>query len=181
MPRRQVRKGSSGPESTGSGTGLPPVVGDFPRTLILGSYPGIQSLKKGEYYGNPQNHFWWIIENLFSVQKTLPYKERVRHLKEHNIALWDVVRSCSRQGSADDKIRDPVFNDIFSFLETYPTIRLIILNGQSAGRYFKELMISGQLQTDIRTGILPSTSPANARYTLAEKVNYWRIVRTEII
>jgi len=179
MPCRKVREESGGPEAICPGAGLPPVVGDAPRTLILGSYPSVLSLKKGEYYGNPQNHFWRIIENLFSIKRDLPYEERTRQLKEHDIALWDVVRSCLRQGSADDRIRDPVFNDIPLFLETYPAVRLIVLNGQSAGQYFKELSESARLRPDIRTVILPSTSPANTRYPVAEKVRLWRIICPE--
>lgn len=153
--------------------GFLPVTGDFPRVLILGSFPSIQSLLHTEYYGNPQNHFWKIMDALFAIDHRLPYLDRVAFLTGHHIALWDVVQSCKRKGSADEEIRKPVFNDISGFLTTHPTVSLIVLNGTAAGRYYRRM----NLPPAIEYHILPSTSPANTRYTLAEKVEAWRIVR----
>ena len=154
-------------------SGFLPITGDSPRVLILGSYPSIQSLRHCEYYGNPQNHFWKIMDALFAIDHRLPYHERITHLNEHHIALWDVVRTCIRRGSADEEIREPLFNDISGFLTTHPTVRLIVLNGATAGRYFHRMNTT----PDIENRILPSTSPANTRYTIVEKVKVWEIVR----
>jgi TDG/mug DNA glycosylase family protein len=154
--------------------GFPPVHGEFPEVIILGSFPGIQSLVKKEYYGNPQNHFWHIMENLYNIDRKLPYRLRTSLLAEHRIALWDVLSGCCRAGSADTRIREPDFNDLAGFLASNSTLRLVVLNGSAAGRYYHQLAIS----TPVPAVILPSTSPANTRFTLAEKVRGWGIIRT---
>jgi len=112
------------------------------------------------------------METLLSVGHTLPYADRIRALEERHIALWDVVRSCSRHGSGDSEIRDPVFNDISGFIHRNPGLLLIALNGSTARRYF------GLLGIDERITIvtLPSTSPANARATIEEKTERWRVI-----
>jgi TDG/mug DNA glycosylase family protein len=153
--------------------GLIPVAGDAPRILILGSFPSRQSIRRTEYYGNPLNHFWKIMEALFGVDHRLPYQKRTENLTGHHIALWDVIRTCTRTGSADEEIREPVFNDISGFLTAHPTVGLIVLNGTAAGRYYRRMNISPARENHI----LPSTSPANTRYTLAEKVRAWEMVR----
>jgi len=153
--------------------GFLPVTGDTPRVLILGSFPSVQSLRHTEYYGNPQNHFWKIMESLFGIGHLLPYRERIAYLTGHHIALWDVVLTCKRKGSADEEIRMPVFNDISGVLTAHPTVRLIVLNGSAAGRYYRLM----NMPPSIENCVLPSTSPANTRYTLAEKVGAWEIVR----
>jgi double-stranded uracil-DNA glycosylase len=152
--------------------GLPPVHGDMPEILILGSFPGRQSLLKKEYYGNPGNHFWHIIEALFLIDRHLSYPVRISRLMDHRIALWDVISTCSRKGSADTRIRHPVFNDLAGFLAAFPTVRFIALNGSSAGRYYHQLNITAS----VPAAVLPSTSPANTRFTLSEKVRKWEIV-----
>jgi len=154
--------------------GLPPVSGPRPRVLVLGSFPSVLSLAHAEYYGNPKNRFWAVMEELFAIQAALPYPERSRRLTQEGIALWDVVSSCSRPGSADSRIRNPVPNDIGGFIHAYPSIRLIALNGSTAGRLchrFVEL-------PGIPSVTLPSTSPAHAAVTFAEKVRKWEIIRT---
>ncbi|MDP3564029.1 MAG: DNA-deoxyinosine glycosylase [Methanoregula sp.] len=159
--------------SPGDPAGFPAVAGDTPRILILGSFPSVLSLRHTEYYGNPQNHFWKIMDQLFGINHLRPYRERIACLTGHRIALWDVVRTCTRAGSADEQIREPVFNDISGFLTAHPTVQLIVLNGSTAGRYYRRM----HLPHAIEHHILPSTSPANTRYTLAEKINAWQIVR----
>ncbi|MDD1696509.1 MAG: DNA-deoxyinosine glycosylase [Methanoregula sp.] len=154
--------------------GFLPVYGESVEILILGSFPGRQSLVKKEYYGNPQNHFWHIIEALYNIDRNLPYSVRISQLTDRRIALWDVLSGCCRKGSADVLIREPVFNDLAGFLREFPTIRLIALNGSSSGRYYHQLAISA-----VPAVILPSTSPANTRFTLDQKVRAWSIIRTQ--
>jgi TDG/mug DNA glycosylase family protein len=154
-------------------TGLPPLHGGLPEILILGSFPGRQSLLKQEYYGNPRNHFWHIIEALFLIDRHLPYEVRTSLLMDHRIALWDVICTCSRAGSADARIQSPVFNDLAGFLESFPSLHLVALNGSSAGRYYPRLNIPAP----VRAVVLPSTSPANTRYSLDEKIKRWEIIR----
>jgi hypoxanthine-DNA glycosylase len=155
--------------------GLPPVHGISTEVIILGSFPSCQSLQHQEYYGNPQNQFWKIIEALFQIDHHLPYNERTTRLTYHKIALWDVVSTCCRQGSADARIRFPVFNDLPGFFGSCPSLRLIILNGSTAGRYFSLMKIT----LPVPVVVLPSTSPANARLSLNEKIKRWEIIRTQ--
>jgi double-stranded uracil-DNA glycosylase len=163
-PARTIPEGSRG---------LSPVTGPEPRVLILGSFPSILSLAHTEYYGNPKNRFWAIMEELFAIPAKLPYEERCRRLTQEGVALWDVVRDCSREGSADSRIRNPLPNDIAGFIREHPTIRLIALNGSTAGRLCNRL--AGV--PDIPSVTLPSTSPANAAVTFGEKVRAWNIVK----
>jgi TDG/mug DNA glycosylase family protein len=154
--------------------GLAPVTGKNPRVLVLGSFPGRRSLAEQEYYANPQNHFWRIAEFIFGIPRDLPYPDRVVLLTEQGVALWDVIQSCARTGSADDRIRDPVFNDLPGFIAGYPSLGLVALNGTTAGRYYTRI----ESDSRIRSVILPSTSPANARFSIQEKINRWECIRT---
>jgi TDG/mug DNA glycosylase family protein len=153
--------------------GLPPVTGPAPRVLVLGSFPSVRSLERREYYGNPRNRFWAVVEELFAIPPALPYPERTRLLTKKRVALWDVVRCCTREGSADSRIRQAVPNDIAGFARAHPAIRLVALNGSTAGRLYHRLAgVPG-----IPTVVLPSTSPANAAVTFAEKVTAWSVVK----
>jgi double-stranded uracil-DNA glycosylase len=152
--------------------GLAPVVGRDPRILILGSFPSQKSLLHNEYYGNPKIQFWKIMEALYPIDITLPYAKRIGQIKGTRIALWDVVRSCSRSGSADARITNPVFNDIKGFTAAYPSLRLVALNGYMAARFYHRLAEVPELPIMM----LPSTSPANARMTIREKIQLWELL-----
>lgn len=155
--------------------GLHPIKGHSTEVIILGSFPSRMSLLHDEYYGNPQNHFWKIIEALFQIDHRLPYRERISRLTDERVALWDIISSCSREGSADARIQKPVFNNLEGFFRSCPALRLIALNGSTAGRYFSMMNIP----VPVPVVVLPSTSPANTRFTLAEKVKRWEIIRTQ--
>jgi double-stranded uracil-DNA glycosylase len=162
------------PKNSETSRGLLPVTGPAPVVLILGSFPSVLSLVRGEYYGNPRNRFWAVMEELFPVPATLPYSERCLRLTQEGIALWDVVASCSRPGSADSRIRDPVPNDIAGFVRAHPPVRLVAMNGSTAGRLYHRLAeVPG-----IASVTLPSTSPANAAVAFAEKVRRWEVLTT---
>jgi double-stranded uracil-DNA glycosylase len=169
--RRNTCKESECPDR-----GLAPVLSKSVHVLILGSFPSRQSLSKREYYGNVRNHFWQIIESLFQIDRHLPYNDRLLQLADHGVALWDVICTCNREGSADMRIRDPVFNDIAGFLELHPSLQLIVLNGTTAGRYYMQLDITEA----IPCVVLPSSSPANTKFTLHEKIKKWEIIRTKM-
>ncbi len=162
------------PEQGLTQKGLRPLSGTTPRVLILGSFPSVLSLAGGEYYGNPKNMFWAVMQELFAVPAAWPYAERSRKLMQENIALWDVVRACERPGSADSRIRHPVPNNIAGFVRAHPAVRLIALNGITAGRlYHRFAEVPG-----IPAVVLPSTSPANAAVPFGEKVIRWEPVKT---
>jgi double-stranded uracil-DNA glycosylase len=162
----------TGPSSTipDCSRGFPPLSGPEPRILILGSFPSVLSLARTEYYGNPKNRFWAVMEEVFGVPAALPYPERTRCLVREGIALWDVAASCSRPGSADARIRDAVPNDIAGFVFDHPSVQLIALNGRMAGRLYHRLAEV----PDVPADTFPSTSPANAAVPFREKVRTWR-------
>jgi TDG/mug DNA glycosylase family protein len=163
----------SSPQMPDCSRGLPSVTGPLPVVLILGSFPSILSLERSEYYGNPRNRFWAVMEELFAVPVTLPYPERCQLLTQEGVALWDVIRGCTRAGSADSRIRNPVPNDIAGFVRAHPAIRLVALNGSTAGHLYHRFAEV----PDIPSVTLPSTSPANAAVTFGEKVQKWSIVK----
>ncbi|MHB8109183.1 MAG: DNA-deoxyinosine glycosylase [Syntrophorhabdaceae bacterium] len=155
---------------------LPPVVGAKPRVLILGSFPGKESLKRKEYYGNPRNQFWRIMGDIFGTPPEIDYADRIAILTQKGVCLWDVVSSCYRDGSADAKIRKPHFNDIRQFLAQYPSIRVIYFDGKTAANMF----IRGYLKKttlDIPHFPLPSTSPAHAAMPYQEKLKQWSAIK----
>ena len=156
-------------------TGLAPVICPHPRVLILGSFPSAQSLAAGEYYANPRNRFWAVMARLLDLDSNLVYRQRVAAIQEKGIALWDVIASCAREGSADGAIRDPVPNDIPGFLQAHPAVRLVVLNGGAAGRHFRSSWPDG-FPGGVRYMVLPSTSPANARFRIPDLVERWRVI-----
>ena len=157
--------------------GLSPVTGDTPRVLVLGSFPSRISLERGLYYANPRNQFWEVMKALFDLPclpgTADPPRDYPAFLVRHRLALWDVVASRRFQpGSMDRNIKDIRTNDIPAFLREYPTIRGIALNGGKAWQVLPRDEIPGTLAL-LR---LHSTSPANARYSLAEKIASWQVL-----
>lgn len=155
-------------------SGLPPVVGPAPRVLILGSFPSVASLQAGEYYGNPRNSFWQVMEGVFGVPAALPYHERLEGLKAAGVALWDVLAGCTRKGSSDASIRDARANDIPGLLRDHQTVRTVALNGRAAGQWLRRVHPAVWEMEGVVVLAFPSTSPANARLSVEEKVALWR-------
>jgi TDG/mug DNA glycosylase family protein len=146
--------------------------------LILGSMPGKVSLQAGEYYAHPRNAFWRIIGELYRIDPSAPYRERIAGLRARGIALWDVLQSCSREGSLDADIDESsiVANPFAAFLRSHPAIRTICFNGARAELSFRRHVLPA-LAPDARritTHRLPSTSPANASIAYPEKLAAWR-------
>jgi TDG/mug DNA glycosylase family protein len=154
--------------------GLSPVAGEAPTILILGSYPSTLSLQAGEYYANPRNAFWRVMETIFGVPAHLPYGERTAALTGHSIALWDVLWGCQRQRSSDASIRDGRANDIPGFLREHPTVRTVALNGRAAETWLRRVHPCLWNSPGVAVVVLPSTSPAHARLSLEEKIRIWR-------
>jgi TDG/mug DNA glycosylase family protein len=150
------------------------VVGRNPRILVLGSFPGALSLERGEYYANPRNQFFAIMEDLFSIEKDSPYQERVSALRERHVALWDVIQSCMRPGSSDNRIRNALPNDLTTFFTMNPGIRIVALNGRKAGQYSQSVSTAWNHARAVEIIILPSSSPANTRSSLEKKTLQWR-------
>lgn len=150
-----------------------PIATPKARVLILGSMPGVASLQAGQYYAHPQNAFWRIMGELIGAGPEKPYEERARRLKANGIALWDVLQSCIRPGSLDSDIRDEVPNDFAAFFAAHPRITHIGLNGGKAAASFKR-HAARHCPPDIAVATLPSTSPAHATRSVAEKCELWR-------
>ncbi len=146
--------------------------------LILGSMPGRVSLLAGQYYAHAQNVFWPIMSELLQFDATAPYPVRVRALKSARIALWDVLHSCIREGSLDSRIeRDTQnANDFRTFLSTHTKISHVFFNGAKAEACFKRHVLRDLEGDSVTYARLPSTSPANASMSFADKLRAWRII-----
>src|SRR5664280_2641543 len=111
---------------------FPPIVDDESRVLVLGTMPGAESLRQQRYYAYERNQFWTMLFALYGLSRPDDYEKRVVFLYEKKIALWDVLDSCMRSGSADSKIRFPQPNSIPELLESHPNIGAVFLNGKGA-------------------------------------------------
>ncbi|MBQ6122861.1 MAG: DNA-deoxyinosine glycosylase [Clostridia bacterium] len=148
-----------------------PVAPPGARALILGSMPSVESLNQGFYYAHPRNAFWHILAQICNEPFPEDIPARIALLERHDLALWDVLASCERQGSLDSAIRQPAPNDFEGLFRRCPNIRRVLLNGGTAHRLFVKW---GKPFIEGRELIkLPSTSPA---YTLPyeRKLAQWR-------
>lgn len=152
-----------------------PIVDENCKVLILGSIPGVKSLEKNQYYGHPRNRFWKIIYTMFNEKLEEDYDKRVKFLLTHKIALWDVVKSCYREGSLDSNIKEPQINDFESLFLRYPNIKFIFFNGSKAEELFKR-KVDKKLIKEKQLFRLPSTSPARA-ISFDEKLKYWMKIK----
>ncbi|GEC78855.1 DNA-deoxyinosine glycosylase [Flavobacterium aquatile] len=142
--------------------------------LILGTMPGEQSILLDQYYGHSRNNFWKLLFTIFETPFSEDYENRKALILNNNIALWDVLQVCERQGSLDSAIKNEVINDFEYFLKNHPKINHIFFNGQKAASFFKKYV---SLEKDYPTTILPSTSPANAGKTFEEKLSEWKKIK----
>ena len=157
--------------------GFPPVVAPGARVLILGSIvPGEASLRaRVKYYAHPRNAFWPIMGTLVGAgPEGSAYSVRLRTLTAARVALWDVLRSCARNGSLDSAIRDEQANDFAAFLDAHPGIASIFFNGAKAEQAFLRHVLPGLGEEVPSLHRLPSTSPANAGTRFAQKLERWR-------
>ena len=152
--------------------GLAPVVDARTCLVILGSFPGAASLAAQQYYGHPRNNLWALLSALWDEDLVaLDYPQRLAALKRHRTGLWDVYRSCEREGSLDSAIRAPVPNDLASLKRRAPHLQAVAHNGAESARSRR---LTEQLGVDVHT--LPSTSPANASWSFERKLAAWREV-----
>lgn len=149
--------------------------------LILGSMPGVASLRAAQYYAHPHNRFWPYMQALFEVPRDAAYEARIAALRARGIALWDVLAACERPGSLDASIvrgsERP--NDFACLLARQPGLRAIALNGRAAEAAFRRQVMPalGDALAGIRVLALPSTSPANASLRDAAKLAAWSALR----
>jgi len=155
--------------------GFPPVADPSARVLVLGSLPGKASLDAQEYYANKQNAFWRIMGDLFDAGPAVPYDRRLESLRGAYIALWDVIAAGERAGSLDaDIVKSSVFvNDFSAFFALHRNIHHIFFNGAAAEAAFRRHVLPGLHGVSLQVIRLPSTSPAHAASSYAEKLAAW--------
>lgn len=157
--------------------GFGPVIDASCETLILGSFPGVESLRMGHYYAHPRNQFWPILQAVLGEPLTaLGFEERYRAVLAHRIAIWDVLAHCVRSGSLDSDIRMPAANDFDALSRLGPRIRRVLFNGRAAGRFAPAFS-----QRGFETCVLPSTSPAHAAMSFERKLAAWREALAETL
>ena len=138
--------------------------------LILGSFPSTASLAAQQYYAHPQNQFWRILGAVLDLPlKEMDYADRIVAVQLAGIAIWDVFASCERAGSLDAAIRDARPNDLALLQKSASALRRICFNGRMAARRIREVEALG-----FEALVLPSTSPAHAGMSFAEKLARWR-------
>lgn len=148
---------------------IPPFYDENSNILILGSFPSVKSREQLFFYGHPQNRFWKVIASVFETDKPETIPEKKAFLTEHHIALWDVIGSCDIEGSSDSSIENVVANDISPILKK-AKIRGVFVNGKTAEKYYIKYM---EPKTGIKAICLPSTSPANAAWSVERLVKQW--------
>lgn len=149
---------------------LEPIFDEKSKILILGTFPSVKSRENNFYYGHPQNRFWKVISNICNEELPLSNDDKREMLLRNNIAVWDVIHSCDIEGSADSSIKNVIPNDIKSILEQ-TSIKKIFVNGKKAERLYKKYI---ENSIGIKAVCLPSTSPANASWSLEKLIEYWK-------
>ncbi len=150
-----------------------PSIDNNSRILVLGSMPGVKSLEEQQYYAYPQNRFWKVMGDICNEPKLheFNYDLKLKALLKNNIALWDTLKTCERNGSLDSDIQNETPNDIRKLLKKYPNIKIICLNGNKSYSTFKKYF--PDLLEKYNCYKMPSTSPANARYSLDKLITEW--------
>lgn len=149
---------------------FPPVWDGESEILILGSFPSVKSREQGFFYGHPRNRFWKVIAAVTGQDEPVTVEEKKKLLLAQNIAIWDVIASCQIKGSSDSSIREVVANDITEMLEK-SKIKRIFANGKTAERLYNKYIYP---QSKVPIMVLPSTSPANAAWSLERLTEEYR-------
>ena len=152
---------------------IPPVYAKNSVCLILGSFPSVKSREQGFFYGHPRNRFWAMLAKILDEKKPETIAEKKALLTRHGIALWDVIQSCEISGSSDSSIKNAVPNDIMPILEQ-SKIRKILINGGKAWELYQRHIAADSNNAIIKNAVkMPSTSPANAGWTLERLIHAW--------
>lgn len=163
---------------------FPPFYASDSRILILGSLPSVKSRENGFFYGNKQNRFWKVLSSIYSDSEPATIDDKKSFLRRHRIALYDSIRACSIKGSSDASITDvePSKTEIAEILaKSFVTV--CILNGKTAAKYFykyQPAVLKNKSGAPVKIFEMPSTSPANATFTLPRLIESWKEAFLEV-
>ena len=149
---------------------IPPVFNASSKVLVLGSIPSPASRAQGFFYGHPQNRFWKVMAKVLEWEVPTTIEEKREMLLKNHVAVWDVIASCSIVGSSDTSIKDVVVNDFSKILENSKVERIYVNGGKAYELYHKY----AEKVTGIKAVKLPSTSPANAAWSLEKLTKTWK-------
>lgn len=152
---------------------IPPVYDSESEILILGSFPSVKSREGEFFYHHPQNRFWKVLAGVLQCELPVTIAAKKQMLLSHHIAVWDVIESCSITGSSDSSIRNVTVNDLDKILTAAP-IKQIYMNGGKAYALYEKYCRCRFGREAVK---LPSTSPANAAFSLERLIEEWGIIR----
>ena len=152
---------------------IEPLYNENSKILILGSFPSVKSREQLFFYGHPQNRFWRVLAAVFETEIPQTICEKREFILSHNIALWDSIASCDIVGSSDSSIKNVVPNDLRKILKE-ASINAIFTNGKTSDKYYNKYI---KTQIGIESICLPSTSPANAMWTVDSLTGKWNIIK----
>ncbi len=156
---------------------IKPIFDENSKILILGSFPSQKSREQMFFYGHPQNRFWKVVSSVFESQTPETTDEKKAFLISNNIAVWDVIASCDITGSADSSIKNVVANDLSEILSK-ADIKQIFVNGKTAEKYYNNYIKS---KIGREASYLPSTSPANAAWSIEKLTESWKIIKKHFV
>ena len=154
---------------------IPPLYDKDSKILILGSFPSVKSREEAFFYGHKQNRFWKLLAGILSEKYPESVEEKKDFLHRNCIAVWDVIASCDIEGSSDSSIKNAVPNNFSDILKAAP-IRQIYTNGGTAYKLYHKYC---EKMTGIKAVKLPSTSPANASYSLDRLIGEWNVIEID--
>lgn len=149
---------------------IKPVFDEKSRILVLGSFPSVKSREANFFYGHPQNRFWKVLAAVFDAEVPNTIEEKREFLLEHRVAVWDVIASCDIVGSSDSSIKNVVPNELSEIL-SQAKIEQIFVNGKKAEQLYKKYI---EKEIGRKAICLPSTSPANAAWSVEKLVTEWK-------
>ena len=149
---------------------FPPLYDKDSKVLILGSFPSVKSREMKFFYGHPQNRFWKVIARIFDQENPTSIEEKKKLILDNHLALWDVIAECEISGSSDASIKNAKANDLSEIINN-SQIQKIIVNGKTAERLYIKYI---EPVTEIKAVVLPSTSPANAVWSVERLVDVWK-------
>lgn len=155
---------------------FPPLYDKNSKILILGSFPSVKSREQMFFYGHPQNRFWKVVSAVTGDDLPVSIEDKKAFLLKNHIALWDVIASCDITGSSDSSIKNVVANDLTQILKN-ADIKQIYVNGKTAEKYYKKYIRD---TVGIDAECLPSTSPANAGYSINMLIDKWKVIKGDL-